>query len=42
MDERSRPYNSVGKHSYAEPTEEEMDAYQMRKRFRDDPMASLT
>lgn len=41
MDERSRPYNSSQKHSYSEPTDEEMEAYQMKKRFRDDPMAAF-
>jgi pre-mRNA-processing factor SLU7 len=41
MDERSRPYNHAMKHSYSEPTEEEIEAYQMKKRNREDPMADF-
>ena len=41
MDERQRPYNHAVKRTYAEPTAEELEAYQMKKRSRDDPMAAL-
>ena len=40
MDERQRPYNSA-KRTYAEPTAEELEAYHLKKRSRDDPMAAL-
>ena len=41
MDDRSRPYNSGLKHAYAEPTAEEIEAYQLKRRNRDDPMADF-
>ena len=41
MDDRSRPYNSGLKHTYAEPTAEEIEAYQLKRRNRDDPMADF-
>ena len=37
MDERRRPYNSH-KGDYHEVTEEEMEAYHMKRRQEDDPM----
>lgn len=37
MDERKRPYNSL-KGDYREVTEEEMEAYHMKRRQEDDPM----
>lgn len=37
MDERKRPYNSH-KGDYHEVTEEEMEAYRMKRRQEDDPM----
>ena len=37
MDERKRPYNSH-KGDYHEVTEEEMEAYHMKRRQEDDPM----
>ena len=37
MDERKRPYNSH-KGDYHEATEEEMEAYRMKRRQEDDPM----
>ena len=40
MDERQRPYNSA-KRTYAETTAEELEAYHLKKRSRDDPMAAL-
>ena len=41
MDERRRPYNHALKHSHADPSEEDMDAYRMRRQMHDDPMAKL-
>lgn len=40
MDERKRPYNSM--FEVKEPTSEEMEAYYMKKRRADDPMADFT
>lgn len=37
MDERKRPYNSL-KGDYREVTEEEMEAYRIKRRQEDDPM----
>ena len=37
MDERRRPYNSL-KGDYHEVTEEEMEAYRLKRRQEDDPM----
>ncbi|NXC15306.1 SLU7 factor, partial [Corythaeola cristata] len=39
LDERKRPYNSVFENR--EPTEEEMEAYRMKRQRPDDPMASF-
>lgn len=39
LDERKRPYNSM--FESREPTEEEMEAYQMKRQRPDDPMASF-
>ncbi|KAK7807311.1 hypothetical protein U0070_007446 [Myodes glareolus] len=39
IDERKRPYNSV--YETREPTEEEMEAYRMKRQRPDDPMASF-
>lgn len=37
MDERKRAYNSI--YETREPTEEEMEAYRMKRQRPDDPMA---
>ena len=37
MDERKRPYNSM--FTVQEPTEEEMEAYRLKKRREEDPMS---
>lgn len=39
LDERKRPYNSI--FESREPTEEEMEAYRMKRQRPDDPMASF-
>lgn len=39
MDERKRPYNSLKE--VREPTEEEMEAFRMKRARPDDPMASF-
>jgi pre-mRNA-processing factor SLU7 len=39
IDERKRPYNSI--YETREPTEEEMEAYRMKRQRPDDPMASF-
>ncbi|XP_050529672.1 pre-mRNA-splicing factor SLU7 [Daktulosphaira vitifoliae] len=39
MDERKRPYNSM--YEVSKPTEEEIEAYHMKKRRDDDPMANF-
>jgi len=39
MDERKRPYNSM--YDVAKPTDEEVEAYHMKKRRDDDPMANF-
>lgn len=39
VDERKRPYNSI--YEAREPTEEEMEAYRMKRQRPDDPMASF-
>lgn len=39
LDERKRPYNS--QYETKEPTEEEMEAYRMKRQRPDDPMASF-
>ena len=40
MDERKRPYNSL-RGDYREVTEEEMEAFRMKRRNADDPMNSF-
>jgi pre-mRNA-processing factor SLU7 len=39
MDERKRPYNSM--FEVKKPTDEEMEAYYMKKRREEDPMAQF-
>jgi pre-mRNA-processing factor SLU7 len=39
MDERKRPYNSM--FEIKKPTDEEMEAYYMKKRREEDPMAQF-
>lgn len=39
LDERKRPYNSLGQ--VKAPTEEEMEAFRMKRCRPDDPMASF-
>jgi pre-mRNA-processing factor SLU7 len=39
IDERKRPYNSMSE--IKKPTDEEMEAYYMKKRREDDPMAQF-
>lgn len=39
MDERKRPYNSM--YEVAKPTDEEIEAYHMKKRRDEDPMANF-
>jgi pre-mRNA-processing factor SLU7 len=39
MDERKRPYNSMCE--IKKPTDEEMEAYYMKKKREDDPMAQF-
>lgn len=41
MDERKRPYNSMKADHSREPTEEEMEAYHLKKRKQEDPMADF-
>ncbi|XP_071492441.1 pre-mRNA-splicing factor SLU7-like [Diadema antillarum] len=42
MDERKRPYNSLKAYdSMKEPTEEEMEAYRMKRQRMEDPMAAF-
>ena len=41
LDERKRPYQSMRAEQSREPTEEEMEAYYMRKRRKEDPMAQF-
>lgn len=42
IDERKRPYNSLQRGvANREPTEEEMEAFRMKRRRQDDPMASF-
>ena len=42
LDERKRPYNSLVKDgSSKEPTEEEMEAYRLKRRRVEDPMADF-
>ena len=39
MDERKRPYNSLRGLDTREPTEEEMEAFRMKRKRFEDPMA---
>ena len=41
MNERKRPYNSMRADQSKEPTEEEMEAYHLKKRREEDPMAGF-
>ncbi len=42
IDERKRPYNSLARDSsYKEPTEEEMEAFRLKRRRPEDPMANF-
>ncbi len=41
MDERKRPYNSMKADESREPTEEEMEAYRLKRRRQEDPMADF-
>jgi len=41
MDERKRPYNSMRASNSVKPTDEEMEAYHMKKRRLEDPMANF-
>ena len=41
MDEKKRPYNSMKGDSNKAPTEEDMEAYYMKRRREDDPMAQF-
>ena len=41
MDERKRPYNSLRRDGNSkEPTEEEMEAFRMKRQRQEDPMAA--
>lgn len=43
MDERKRPYNSLKRGGDSrQPTEEEMEAYRLKRRRHEDPMASYS
>lgn len=41
LDERKRPYQSMWAEQSREPTEEEMEAYYLKKRKKEDPMAQF-
>lgn len=41
IDERKRPYHSMRAESGREPTEEEMEAFRLKRRRADDPMAEF-
>lgn len=41
MDERKRPYNSMKADSGIFPTDEEMEAYRLKRRRQEDPMAGF-
>ena len=41
MDERKRPYHSMKADESREPTEEEMEAFRMKRKRTDDPMADF-
>lgn len=41
LDERKRPYHSMKADKSQAPTEEEMEAYYLKKRRKEDPMADF-
>ena len=41
LGERKRPYNSMLAESGQEPTEEEMEAFRLKRQRADDPMAQF-
>ena len=41
MDERKRPYHSMKADQCREPTEEEMEAFRLKRRRTEDPMADF-
>ena len=41
VDERKRPHHSMLAESGREPTEEEMEAFRLKRRRADDPMAQF-
>ncbi|MCG8622446.1 MAG: hypothetical protein MJE68_10685 [Proteobacteria bacterium] len=41
MDERKRPYHSMKADQSREPTEEEMEAFRLKRRRTEDPMADF-
>lgn len=41
MDERKRPYNSMKADQCQEPTEEEMEAFRLKRKRTEDPMADF-
>lgn len=41
LDERKRPYHSMKADESQAPTEEEMEAYYLKKRRKEDPMADF-
>lgn len=41
LDERKRPYHSMKADESRAPTEEEMEAYYLKKRRKEDPMADF-
>lgn len=41
IDERKRPYNSMLAESGKEPTEEEMEAFRLKRRRAEDPMSQF-
>ena len=41
MDERKRPYHSMKADQSREPTEEEMEAFRLKRRRMEDPMADF-
>ncbi len=41
IDERKRPYSSMRANESREPTEEEMEAYRLKRKRQEDPMAGF-
>ena len=41
MDERKRPYNSMKADGGVLPTDEEMEAYRLKRKRQEDPMAGF-